>query len=165
MTRFRLIGGPVSAAVVATVLATTSIISPTYAATPETGATQAAPSQPTHARAKADAVETRIAQLKQRLEITPAEMPQWNAVAQVMRDNATAIRTLAAERIHNQKTMTAVDDLRSYEALAEAHAEGIKKLLPAFQALYDSMSDQQKKNADLVFVRFEHPGRPRHHAS
>ena len=54
--------------------------------------------------------------------------------------------------------MDAVDDLRSYEQLTEAQVDGIKKLLPAFETLYASMSDDQKKNADIVFASFERPG-------
>jgi LTXXQ motif family protein len=165
MTRFRLIGGPVSATMVAVALATASFVNPTRAATSETSTAQAAPAQPMQARPKSDAVESRITELKQRLQITPAQMPQWNAVAQVMRDNAQTIRKLVAERSQNQKSITAIDDLRSYETLTEAHAKGMKKLLPTFQALYNSMSDQQKKNADLVFARFERPGGPKHHVS
>ncbi len=47
--------------------------------------------------------------------------------------------------------MTAVDDLRSYSAITDAHAEGLKKFIPVFEALYASMSDAQKKNVDTLF--------------
>jgi hypothetical protein len=47
--------------------------------------------------------------------------------------------------------MTAVDDLKSYGEIADAHADGIKKLTPVFAALYASMSDAQKKEADAIF--------------
>jgi hypothetical protein len=47
--------------------------------------------------------------------------------------------------------MTAVDDLKTYSAIAEAHANGIKTLIPVFEALYVSMSDTQKKEADILF--------------
>jgi hypothetical protein len=38
--------------------------------------------------------------------------------------------------------------MRSYKAMADAHADGVRKLDPAFQALYDSISDDKKRNAD-----------------
>ena len=47
--------------------------------------------------------------------------------------------------------MTAVDDLKSYGEIADAHANGIKKLTPVFADLYASMSDAQKKEADTLF--------------
>ena len=96
-------------------------------------------------------VETRIKALHANLKITAAQEPQWTTVAQVMRDNAKAIEAISDQRTKNIKTMNAVDDLRSYETLAEAHADGLKKLVAAFQPLYDSMSADQKKNADTVF--------------
>jgi len=39
----------------------------------------------------------------------------------------------------------------AYSAIAEAHAEGLKTFIPAFEALYASMSDAQKQNADVIF--------------
>jgi hypothetical protein len=47
--------------------------------------------------------------------------------------------------------MTAVGDLKSYGEIIDAHADGIKKLIPVFTALYASMSDAQKKAADTCF--------------
>lgn len=56
-----------------------------------------------------------------------------------------------AERRQNRSEMTAVDDLRSYQKVAEVHVQGLKRLIPAFQALYDTMSPDQKKKADAAF--------------
>jgi len=78
----------------------------------------------------------------------------------VMRDNAHAIDAILEERRASLSKMNAVDDLRSYEKLADAHADGLKKLVPAFEALYNTMSEDQKKNADAAFSHFE--GRPKH---
>ncbi len=123
--------------------------------------TQQAPGQRPSSRGMRDTrspterVEARIKALHEQLHITDAQEPQWNAVAQVMRDNAKAIEDLIKQRDQNIKTMNAMDDLRSYQALAEAHAEGLKKLVTVFGGLYDSMSDDQKKTADTVFRRSE----------
>ena len=114
------------------------------------------------ARAKAsrtDRAEARIKQLHDQLKITPAQEPQWNAVAQAMRDDAAAMQAAIAKRKQNRGSMTAVDDLRSYEEVTETHVAGLKKLIPAFQALYDTMSPEQKKNADAAFGH--RPGRGR----
>jgi hypothetical protein len=100
-------------------------------------------------------VETRIQELHRNLRISSAQEPQWRAFAQVMRDNEHALDMILKERATNITKMNAVDDLRSYEKLAEAHAEGMKKLVPAFEALYKTMSNDQKKNADAVFSNFE----------
>jgi protein CpxP len=96
-------------------------------------------------------VESRISEMHTKLKITQAQEGQWNNVAQVMRDNAKTLDTLTQARISNAKTMTAIADLKSYSEITDAHAEGLKKFVAAFQPLYDSMSDAQKKGADMLF--------------
>jgi periplasmic protein CpxP/Spy len=105
---------------------------------------------------KADHVEARIKQLHARLNITPAQEELWNKATQVMRDNAKTMEELIKARSEQPSTMTAVDDLKSYSEIAEAHADGLKKFIPVFEPLYASMSDAQKKNADKLF---HHHGR------
>jgi Mg-chelatase subunit ChlI len=113
---------------------------------------QSAPSSgPKAAKARVDRVEARIKELHGQLKITADQEPQWSAFAQVMRDNATAMNALHQDREQKAKTMTAIDDLHAYQAMADAHAEGIRKLTVAFEAVYAGMSDAQKKNADAVF--------------
>jgi hypothetical protein len=123
-----------------------AISSPSRAASHEPGA--AAVSAPTSDRA-----EARIKDLHAKLKITPAQEELWNNVTQVMRDNARTMETLIKARSEKASTMTAVDDLKSYGDIAEAHADGLKKFVPAFEPLYASMSDAQKKNADKLFLR------------
>ena len=137
---------------------------------PTTSATPAEPSQsqpqakPKSKRAHSptERVEARIKSLHERLKITPAQETQWNAFAQVMRDNAQHMQSLIEKRRQNSGTMNAVDDLRSYQEVADAHAQGLDKMIPAFQALYDTMSAEQKKNADAVFHQNR---RHRHHTT
>ena len=116
----------------------------------------AAKAAPVHPR-----VEARIKSLHAALHITAAQEPQWQAVADVMRNNATTTGALIQERAAKAKTMTAVDDLQSYEAITEAHAAGVKKLASAFETLYASLSDEQKKDADAAFRRRPHASRPK----
>jgi nitric oxide reductase large subunit len=88
-----------------------------------------------------------------KLKITQAQEDQWAKVAQVMRDNEKTIEPLIKARVENAKTMTAVDDLKSYAEITDAHADGIKKFTPVFETLYASMSEAQKKEADVLFRR------------
>jgi LTXXQ motif family protein len=109
--------------------------------------TEAAP-----APAEADAaVEARIKELHNRLHITAAQQTQWDNLVQVMRDNAKAMIDLQKQRAKDVKSMTAVEAVKSYAAVIEAHEAGMSKFLPAFEALYDVMSDAQKKMADSMF--------------
>ena len=97
-----------------------------------------------------DPVAARVRYLHDRLHITPAQEDQWKTVAEVMRGNASTMLTLISQRSDNVK-MSAVDDLKSYEHISEAHVDGMKKFISAFETLYAGMSDDQKKNADMVF--------------
>jgi len=123
---------------------------------------QAAPT-PASVEQKAESVEQRITQLHTQLKITPDQESKWNSVAQAMRDNASNMEKLVAEkRAQAPQSMTAVDDLKTYQEFAQAHVDGLKNLTSAFSSLYSSMSDEQKKNADQVFANFNRAAAPAH---
>jgi len=131
------------------------------AAAPSTAAPS--PAAPKTAASRQAAVEQRIASLHKSLKITAAEEPDWNAVAQAMRDNAATMEKLVEERTTQApQNMTALDDLNDYAKFAQAHADGLKNLVAAFQTLYDSMPDAQKKIADRVFANARHQGARAH---
>ncbi|MGO9443927.1 MAG: Spy/CpxP family protein refolding chaperone [Thiobacillaceae bacterium] len=103
-----------------------------------------------------DRAEMRIKDMHAQLRITPPEEAQWGKIADLMRDNAKTMDTLTQARMAHAKDMTAVDDLKSYGEIAQAHADGIKELTPLFADLYASMSDEQKKEADNLFRHGKH---------
>jgi hypothetical protein len=98
-----------------------------------------------------DPVEAHIKELHNKLHITAAQQTQWDSLVQVMRDNAKVMIDLQKQRKEDVSAMTAVDVVKSYQAVIEAHEKGMEKFVPAFEALYDSMSDAQKKTADTMF--------------
>jgi periplasmic protein CpxP/Spy len=97
------------------------------------------------------AQEQRIKELYSQLRITPAESPQWDQFAQVMRDNARDMDQAWLQRVDHVQSMNAVQNMQSYEQIAAEHAQHVQKLVPAFQNLYNVMSEQQKQLADQVF--------------
>jgi len=113
-------------------------------------------------------VEQRIAKLHSKLMITPEQEPEWQKVADAMRASETNVSSLIHSRHENSEKMTAVDDMESYQQITQAHADGLKNVNSSFKELYGNMSDQQKKNADQVFGKFEgHMGMSkaaRHHS-
>ena len=127
-----------------------AVAQPPLARAADPAATMAAKDDKSAAK-PVDHAEARIKELRAKLHITAEQEPKWNDLVQVMRDNAQQMSTLVEQRNQNTQTATAVDDLKSYEQITDAHADGLKKLLPAFQALYDSLSDTQKKAADSLF--------------
>jgi len=100
---------------------------------------------------EAASIDSHITALHDELKITPAEEPQWAKVADAMRANAQNIDALLEKRHNDANTETAVDNLRSWNELAQAHADGSKALLDAFAPLYADMPDAQKKIADDAF--------------
>jgi glutamine synthetase adenylyltransferase len=103
-----------------------------------------------------DRVELRIKNMHTKLKITAAQEEQWAKVAQAMIDDAKTMDALTQTRFDHAKDMTAIDDLKSYGEIADAHAAGIKKLTPLFADLYSNMSDTQKKEADILFRHGDH---------
>jgi protein CpxP len=103
-----------------------------------------------------DRVEVRIKEMHDKLKITAAQEEQWAKVEQTMREDAKVMDELTQTRADHAKDMTAIDDLKSYGEITAAHADGIKKLTPVFAALYDTLSDAQKKDADALFRHGAH---------
>jgi protein CpxP len=112
------------------------------AGTPPLLLAQAPPAQPPQN------IEANIAQLHQRLQITPAQEAQFNAVANIMRENARAEASMPQQPT---ASATAIDDLRAYIRYGEVELAGLKKMLPALEGLYATLSPAQKKAADAAF--------------
>jgi hypothetical protein len=116
--------------------------------------------QPTQSDGPVAHVEIRIGELHDQFHITPAQEPQFKAYADAMRSNAQAMQALFQERAQSPDT-TAISELRWYARLTTAHGEALTKLLPVFDTLYQSLSDQQKKAADKVFAQLQQRRSPR----
>jgi periplasmic protein CpxP/Spy len=129
-------------------------------ATAQTPDSQKPPAAAAATSSKPETVEQRIATLKTALKITPDLEPKWTKVAQAMRDNASQMEKLVATKraIPPEKT-TAVDDLKTYQEFTEVRLDGLKHLTSAFKSLYDAMTPDQKKNADMVFEKYT-PSKP-----
>jgi hypothetical protein len=106
-----------------------------------------------HAKHMMDHSEARIQELHDKLHITADQEALWGVVAKVMRDNSNTLQASMADRSAKlkDKTLSAVDDLKSFQVIADQHSEGLKSLIPAFEALYASMTPDQQKHTDHVF--------------
>jgi periplasmic protein CpxP/Spy len=106
---------------------------------------------------KPETVEQRIAALKTALKITPDQESKWNDVAKAMRENAAAMEKVVQEKKGKMSGLNAVDDLKTYQEFSQVRLDGLKNLISAFSTLYDSMTPEQKKNADHVFDSYGPP--------
>jgi len=82
-----------------------------------------------------------------------------------MRDNAKEMGDAVEKREAAKQTTSALDDLKAYQAVAQAHADGLKALVPAFENLYGALSDTQKAQADELFKHGPNGGKHKHKAS
>ena len=112
---------------------------------------------PTVAKISAVAeTEARIKQLQGALNITEDQEELWNNLTQVMRENAKDMDDITKDTAENTKTMNAVEQMKLHSRITEAHLDQLKKFIPPFEALYDSMSDEQKKSTDTIFRTGKH---------
>jgi hypothetical protein len=58
---------------------------------------------------------------------------------------------LTKDRAENTKTMNAVEHMKFHAQITAAHLDQLKKFIPPFEALYASMSDEQKTITDTIF--------------
>ena len=127
-----------------------TVASPSFAVTgPKKSAAVAKTSAVEH-------TEARIKQLQAALKISEEQETLWNNLTVVMRDNAKSMDALAKDRSEASKAMTAVEHLKLHSQITEAQLEQQKKFIPPFEALYTSMSDDQKKITDTIFKTGKH---------
>jgi hypothetical protein len=135
MLRRSLGAGPIAAA---------ALLFLSLAATPSIA--QGPPGGPGGAGGGAEAL---VGQLRAAIRPTAAQQTQFNAVAQVMRENAAAESRIAPP----QQQGSAVDQLRTGIQIDQMELDGMRRLLPAMEALYGVLSPQQQRAADSVFQR------------
>jgi hypothetical protein len=91
-------------------------------------------------------MEARLAYIKADLEITDAQEDAWNGYADAVRAGFTATES-AREAMKGGNAMERMD---ARIKAAEAKLENLKTLKPATEALYDVLTDEQKKKADTL---------------
>eukprot|EP01035_Chromulina_nebulosa_P014595 gene14595-19315_t len=109
-------------------------------------------------RSMAGRIEQRITELHGKLQITREQQPQWQAFTTVMRENARSMDSTFQRRVQTMPNMSAVENMQSYAQVSAAHAADMQRVVPVFEALYATMSEQQRRVADRVFRDDAHRG-------
>lgn len=131
---------------------------------PAPAAAPAAPHRMEHQRPLPSTfVEARLAYLKTALKITPAQEPQWNSFAAVMRQQAREMdakieqgRAARDSRGQTAAPRTAIERLEQRQQFLETAAARTTALLTAAKPLYASFSPTQKQAADELFADHGH---------
>ncbi|MGI4793274.1 MAG: Spy/CpxP family protein refolding chaperone [Janthinobacterium lividum] len=103
----------------------------------------------------------RLQKIHDRLAITPAQEPKWDAVVATLRENAQAMRANPASTALRGGKLTAVQDLRAAADLARVRADALQRMIPPVDALYATLSPDQQRAADETLSRAMRGG-PKH---
>jgi LTXXQ motif family protein len=102
-------------------------------------------------------IEGRIAFLKAELKITDAQAPQFEKVAQAMREGAKErAQAFAQFRGDRDKPQTALERLEMRARFDQMRTQQAERFLAAFRPLYQNLSEDQKKAADELLARPHH---------
>ena len=96
----------------------------------------------------ADHVEGLIAYQKAELAITDAQLPEWNAVAAVLRLNAKSMQDGMARMAKDGMPTAAPARSEMMIMMMSERLEGMNKLGEANKALYTVLTPDQRKTAD-----------------
>jgi hypothetical protein len=99
-------------------------------------------------RLPGERIDARLAYAKAALKITPAQEAQWNALADVLRQQAKP----------RDPSLSAIDRLQRRQEMMSAASTRANEVLEAAKPLYAVLSDDQKKEADALLSRGDHRG-------
>lgn len=116
-----------------------------------------------------DLVEARLAYVRTALKITEAQQSQWNAFADVLRNQAKqrdqwreSRRAEAAQRPAGQR-FTAIDRLERRQKMMTISSQRLAEVVAAAKPLYAALSPEQQQLADELIAQQGRQRMHRHH--
>jgi hypothetical protein len=98
-------------------------------------------------------IEGQLAFFKTELHITDAQLPQWNALADVIRANARRLQETMTPPAQGSSGVSALpDQLERHAAQLAAMLDATKAVQGAAKPLYAVLTDDQKKIADELMA-------------
>ena len=94
-------------------------------------------------------LEGRMASVRTKLKLTDEQMPQWNAFADAMRNNARRMIEMHA-KMAPAASLSAPDHLDRMEKMTAGMMAAAQSTKAAFMPLYSVLSAEQKKVADTL---------------
>jgi LTXXQ motif family protein len=96
--------------------------------------------------------EGRIAFLKAELAITDAQAKVWDAYADALKKNMQSMQDMHKSMMAARAGKTPVERLDAHVTAMEGRLQALKDIKPALAALYEALSDDQKKKADQLLT-------------
>jgi hypothetical protein len=133
-----------------------------FAQSAPAAADQTAPMPPRHHAERplpGQFIEGRIAFLRTELKVTPQQQPLFDKLADEMRTTAKAMaarhEAMQAEfKKADHRPVSSLERLERRSAMMKEAAASSDRFLATYKPFYESLSDTQKKTADLLFARF-----------
>jgi predicted lipid-binding transport protein (Tim44 family) len=97
-------------------------------------------------------VEGRIAVLKAEIKITPTQEPRWNNFSEAVRSAARKSQAVMQPMMTMRAgtPSTAPEHLVHHEMMLTSQLDAVRTIKVAFEPLYATLSDEQKKLADQL---------------
>lgn len=95
-------------------------------------------------------MDGQLAYLKAELGISEAQSKTWDDYVNALKDRATTMQGMHASMMQAMQSGTALDRLQTHIQAMQSMLDGMKAIAPATEALYKTLSDEQKKKADLL---------------
>lgn len=95
-------------------------------------------------------MDGQLAYVKAELGITEAQGQAWDDYAKALKDRATTMQSMHASMMQAMQTGTAIDRMQIHIQAMESMLDSMKAIAPATEALYKTLTDDQKKKADLL---------------
>lgn len=95
-------------------------------------------------------VEGRIAYLKAELKITDAQLATWNAFADTMRAEATAMKAMHDDMMKNGMPVTMPDRMAAQHKMMSARIKMLERCEASTNAFYAALSEDQRKEFDQM---------------
>jgi hypothetical protein len=96
--------------------------------------------------------EGRIAFLKAELAVTDAQGKVWDAYAEALKKNMQSMYDMRQAMFAARSGTTPVERLEAHVTAMEGRLQALKDIKPALAALYDSLSEDQKKKANELLT-------------
>jgi cell pole-organizing protein PopZ len=98
-------------------------------------------------------IEGQLAYFRAELRITDAQLPQWNAFADVLRAQGDRLRQASQQAMGGTSGPgTAAQQMERRIALLSAHLEAMRAVSAAATPLYGALSEEQRRTADELMA-------------
>lgn len=95
-------------------------------------------------------MQGQLTYLKAELGITDAQKPAWDGYADAVQAHSSAMQAMHTTMMQAWQSGTALDRMDAHVQAMQTMLESMKAIRPATETLYNALSDDQKKKADLL---------------